>query len=95
MGLFVSCFCSVKKIKSLSIGPIDDFMAVVIALARKADEALVRITESLMLSECFKAISAMDTLIYKQELSWNESIKVINSQQSIHDDNVLLALNEL
>lgn len=95
MGLFVSCFCSVKKIKSLSTGPIDDFMAVVIALARKDDEALVRITESLMLSGCFKAVSAMDTLIYKQEVSWNESIKVINSQQSSHDDDVLLALNDL
>jgi hypothetical protein len=38
---------------------------------------------------------AMDTLIYEQELNWNESIKVINSQQSSHDDDVLLALNDL
>ena len=38
---------------------------------------------------------AMDTLIYKQELNWNESIKVINSRQSSHDDDVLLALNDL
>ena len=95
MGLFVSCFCSAKKIKSLSAGPMDDFMAVAIALAIKDDEALVKITESLRLSECFKAISAMDTLIYEQELSWNESIKVINAQQSSHDDDVLLALNDL
>ena len=38
---------------------------------------------------------AMDTLIYEQELNWNESIKVINSQQSSYDDEVLLALNDL
>jgi len=37
----------------------------------------------------------MDTLIYDQELNWNESIKVIYSQQSSHDDDVLLALNDL
>jgi len=95
MGLFVSCFCSAKKIKSLSTGPMDDFMAVAIALARKDDEALVKITESLLLSECFKTILVMDTLIYEQELNWNESIKVINSLQSSHDDDVLVALNDL
>ncbi|MFP6801754.1 MAG: hypothetical protein VCA12_01265, partial [Pseudomonadales bacterium] len=95
MGLFLSCFCSCNKIKALSTGPMDDFMAVAIALARKDDEALGEITESLLLSECFKTISAMDTLIYEQELNWNESIKVINSQQSSHDDDVLLALNDL
>jgi CheY-like chemotaxis protein len=95
MGLFISCFCSAKKIKSLSTGPMDDFMAVAIALERKDDEALVRITHSPLLSECFKTILAMDTLIYEQELNWNESIKVINSQQSSHDDDVLLALNDL
>ena len=70
-------------------------MAVAIALARKDDEALGKITESFMLGECFKTILAMDTLIYEQELNWNESIKVINSQQSSHDDDVLLALNDL
>ena len=95
MGLFISCFCSVKKIKSLSTGPMDDFMAVAIALERKDDEALVRITHSPLLSECFKTILAMDTLIYEQELNWNESIKVINSLQSSHDDDVLVALNDL
>ena len=78
MGLFLSCFCSANKIKSPSTGPMDDFMAVAITLARKDDEALGQITESLMLSKCFKTISAMDTLIYEQELNWNESIKVIN-----------------
>ena len=95
MGLFLSCFCSCNKIKSLSKGPMDDIMAVAIALASKDDETLIRITESLLLSECFKTISVMDTLIYEEELSWNESIKVINSQQSSHDDDVLLALNDL
>jgi len=95
MGLFLSCFCSANKIKSLSTGPMEDFMAVAIALARKDDEALGEITESLLLSECFKTISAMDTLIYEQELNWNESIKVINTQQSSYDDEVLLALNDL
>ena len=95
MGLFLSCFCSCNKIKALSTGPMDDFMAVAIALARKDDEALAEITESLLLSECFKTISTMDTLIYDQELNWNESIKVIYSQQSSHDDDVLLALNDL
>ena len=73
----------------------DDFMAVAIALARKDDNALVRITESLVLRECFKTIAVMDKLIYEQELGWNESIKVINSQQSSHDDDVLLALSDL
>ena len=70
-------------------------MAVAIALAKKDNEALSEITGSLLLSECFKTISAMDTLIYEQELNWNDSIKVINSQQSSHDDDVLLALNDL
>ena len=95
MGLFLSCFCSCNKIKALSKAPMDDFMAVAIALAKKDDEALSEITGSLLLSECFKTISAMDTLIYEQELNWNDSIKVINSQQSSHDDDVLLALNDL
>ena len=95
MGLFLSCFCSCNKIKALSAGPMDDFMAAAIALARKDDDALGEITESLLLSECFKTISAMDTLIYEQELNWYEAIKVINSQQSSHDDDVLLALNDL
>ena len=95
MGLFLSRFCIANKIKSLSTGPMEDFMAVAIALARKDDEALGEITESLLLSECFKTISAMDTLIYEQELNWNESFKVINSQQSSYDDEVLLALNGL
>jgi hypothetical protein len=95
MGLFLSCFCSCNKIKALSAGPKDDFMAAAIALARKDDDALGEITESLLLSECFKTISAMDTLIYEQELNWYEAIKVINSQQSSHDDDVLLALNDL
>ncbi len=95
MGLFLSCFCTCNKIKALSKSHTDDFMSVAIALARKDDEALVKMTDSLLLSECFKTISAMDTLIYEQELSWNESIKVINSQQSSHDDDVLLALNDL
>ena len=70
-------------------------MAAAIALARKDDDVLGKITESLLLSECFKTISAMDTLIYEQELNWYEAIKVINSQQSSHDDDVLLALNDL
>ena len=73
----------------------DDFMAVAIALAKKDNEALSEINGPLLLSECFKTISAMDTLIHEQELNWDESIKVINSQQSSHDDDVLLALNDL
>ena len=70
-------------------------MAVAIALAKKDNEALSEITGPLLLSECFKTISSMDTLIHEQELNWDESIKVINSQQSSHDDDVLLALNDL
>lgn len=70
-------------------------MAVAIALAKKDNEALSEIIGPLLLSECFKTISAMDTLIHEQELNWDESIKVINSQQSSHDDDVLLALNDL
>jgi DNA-binding NarL/FixJ family response regulator len=95
MGLFLSCFCSDNKIKTLSTGPMDNFMAVAIALAKKDDDALIKLTKSLMLSECFRTISTMDTLVYEQELNWNESIKAINSQQSSYDDDVLLALNDL
>jgi|TARA_B110000116_G_C16712270_1_gene525043 CheY-like chemotaxis protein len=95
MGIFFSCFCSCNKIKALSKAPMDDFMAVAIALAKKDNEALSEITGPLLLSECFKTISSMDTLIHEQELNWDESIKVINSQQSSHDDDVLLALNDL
>ena len=64
MGIFFSCFCSCNKIKTLSKAPMDDLMAVAIALAKKDNEALSEIIGPLLLSECFKTISAMDTLIY-------------------------------
>ena len=54
-------------------------MVVATALARKGNLALVKVTEPLLPSEWFKAISAMETLIYEEECGWNELIKVINS----------------
>jgi hypothetical protein len=70
-------------------------MVVATDLAKKGNRALLKVTEALLPSECFKAISAMETFIYEEGCSWNELIKVINSQHSSHDDEVRFALKSI